>query len=464
MKSDPAKIKTLLTVLLLLSGTGLTFLFVSNTQSAFAYQSTGIAIDFGNRDVEWADVDFKEYTSPIEVLEYACDEIGYELVIEDNVVIGINGIYNDDERIWAIWVVEKGKLDWVKLTDIDTENTEEDTEEKSLSRFSASSWAYCSEDEVPTVGVDQFGRSIHGYPQAQRIVTLSPAITEIVGSLNAANTIVGTDSYSNYPEAVVEGKNNKSITNIGDFINPSFELIMKTQPDLVLCDGSQYAHYEMAERIRKTTVNSIVLYAGESIDTIIDNIYIVGMVMGYEMRSEIVIKLLEMAEGEILDNIGKNLTRSKSTIISLSADKAPWVSGPQTYADDILNEVHSENVFTIGHGWIQTNSELIVQANPEVAIILTRDYSATESEYEIMLNNMSAEWKQTDAYKNKQIYLLGEEAGEMAQRSGPRYAQFMELMTLILYDDVLSSDDPLPKYIGDNYRDFLTFTEYLGFE
>ncbi len=461
MKSDPARIKTLLTVLLLLSGTGLTFLFVSNTQSAFAYQSTGIVIDFGNRDVKWADVDFKEYKDPVEVLEYACDEIGYEIVIEDNVVMGINEIYNDDERMWDIWVVEKGKLDWIKLTDIDTEDTEE---EKSLSRFSASSWAYCSEDEVPTVGVDQFGRSIHGYPQAQRIVTLSPAITEILGSLNAANTIVGTDKYSNYPNTVVEGKNKGDIVEIGDFLNPSFELIMKAKPDLVLCDGSQYAHYELAERIRKTTVNSIVLYAGESIETILDNIYIVGMVMGYEIRSEDVIESLKMAESEILDNIGKNPTRSKSTIISLSANKAPWVSGSYTYADDILNTIQSENVFSSGYGWIQSNSELIAQANPEVAIIITGDYLATKSEYDIMLKNMSAEWKQTDAYKNKQIYLLSEELAEMAQLSGPRYAQLMEVMTLILYRDVLSPDNPIPRYIGDNYREFLTVTEYLGFE
>lgn len=454
MKSDPAKIKTILTVLLLFLGTGFTVILVNNTQSAFAYQSTGIAIDFGNRSVEWVDADFKRYSDPVEILEYACDELGYELLIGDGKVTGINGISNDDERSWSFWIIEKGELNWTESADLNVD----------VSDYSVSSWAYCGKDEVPTVGVDQFGRSIYGYPQSQKIVTLSPAITEILGSLNAANTIVGTDKYSIYPKSVDEGKKNGDIVEVGDFLNPSFELIMKAEPDLVFCDGSQYAHYELAERIRKTTVNSIVLYAGESIDTILDNIYIVGMAMGYEMRSEDVIGLLKTAQSEILDLIGKNPTVSKSTLISLSANKAPWVSGSHTYADDILNTLQSENVFSSSYGWIQSNSELIAKENPEVAIIITGDYAATESEYEIMLENMSAEWKQTDAYQNRQIYLLGEELAEMAQLSGPRYAQLMEIMTLVLYRDVLSPDDPIPHYIGNNYRDFLTITEHIGFE
>ena len=454
MRSDPTKLKTLLTVVLLLSGAGLTVVLVNNTQSAFAYQSTGIAIDFGNRDVQWVDADFKEYDDPIKILEYACNAVGYELVIEDNKVTEINGIPNDEEKTWNFWVVETEELNWTKLVDTDVD----------ISEYSVSTWAFCGENEAPTVGVDQFGRSIYGYPQAKKIVTLSPSITEILGSLNATNAIVGADKYSNYPDAVAEGKKNGDIVEIGDYVNPSFELIMKSNPDLVLCDGSLYAHYELAERVRKTTVNSIVLYAGESIDTILDNVYIVGVVMGYEIRSADVIDLLGSAESEILDLIGMNQTDSKSTLVSLSATKAPWVSGSNTYVDDILNRLQSENVFSSSYGWIQSNSELIAKANPDVAIIITDDYLATESEYETMLNNMSAEWKQTDAYKNGQIYLLSGGLAEMAQLPGPRYAQLMEIITLILYQDVLFPDDPIPYYIGDNYRDFLTITEYLGFE
>ena len=183
MRSDPTKLKTLLTVVLLLSGAGLTVVLVNNTKSASAYQSTSIAIDLGYCDVQWVDADFKEYDDPIKILEYACNAVGYELVIEDNKVTEINGIPNDEEKTWNFWVVKTEELNWTKLVDTDVD----------ISEYSVSTWAFCGENEAPTVGVDQFGRSIYGYPQAKKIVTLSPSITEILGSLNAANAIVGAD-------------------------------------------------------------------------------------------------------------------------------------------------------------------------------------------------------------------------------------------------------------------------------
>lgn len=455
MNSDPVKIKTIVTVMLLLFGSGVTLVLVNSVQSVYAYQSTGIAIDYGDRNVEWTDVDFNIESEPVLILENICNFKGYTLVIEENTVTEINGISNDDDRSWDLWVIENGELDWIKLTDAEIDASE----------YTVTVWAYCSDEEVPTVGVDQFGRCIYGYPQAQKTVTLSPSITEILGALNATSTIVGTDKYSNYPNSVANGKADGSIVEVGDFLSPSFELIMKSNPDLVLCDGSQYAHYELAERIRSTTtVNAVVLYSGESIDTIIDNIYIVGLVMGYDIRAEDVINQLEYAEMEILHMVGENETYSKSTVFALSPNKAPWVAGSSTYVDDIIVTLLSENVYSSSYGWVQSNSELIAKSNPEIATIISDEYSATESDYNTMLDNLSAEWKQTDAYKNNQIYLLSGELAEMAQTPGPRYAQLMEIIALILYHEIIYPDETFPNYIGDNYRDFLTITEYLGFE
>ena len=149
---------------------------------------------------------------------------------------------------------------------------------------------------------------------------------------------------------------------------------------------------------------------------------------------------------------------------SLSPSKAPWVAGSATYVDDIIVTSLSENVYSSSYGWIQSNSELIAKSNPEIAIIISDEYYATESDYGTMLDNLSAEWKQTDAYKNNQIYLFGEELAEMAQIPGPRYAQLMEIIVLVLYHEIIHPDEIFPNYIGDNYRDFLTITEYLGFE
>lgn len=449
---EPAKKKTLITILIILSGSFL--VVISNdSRQVTAYQSTGIAIDFGNWEVTWTDADLNIYGNPFEALTYACDENGYNLIETDGMVTEINGVSNTEYAEWGLWIIERGSIHWSKL----------DLPYDDISGYAVVSWAYCEKNGIPTVGVDQYGRSIYGYPQARRVVTLSPSMTEIIGALNAVNTLVGTDGgykgSSNYPHSVINNQKRGDIAIVGDFTNPSFELIIKTRPDVVFCDGSMYSHYEVSERIRKTSVNSIVMYAGTSMEAILNNIYIMGVVMGYELRSIEVISFLTSAEDEITRWVGSGNV-PVDVMVALSPDKSPWVSGYGTYMDDILNTIMGKNVFSNSeyYGWVQVNSETVPRLNPSVIIITTDGYLATESEYEELLRSLSPEWKETDAYKNERIYVLCEGLGEMAQRPGPRYAQLMEIISLILH-----SPSDVPLFIGDDYTEYLTFTKHLGF-
>jgi len=448
---EPVKFKSLLSVAILTVGAFLVLL-VGTGMSASAYQATGVAVDFGDRDVVWTDVDLNMYSNPVDALEYVCNENSYTYTIgPDGNVSEINGL-TAGERTWDLWVVNNGETTWTKLSapyNIDLRN------------YSANVWAYCSSSEQPTVGVDQAGRSIYGYAQCDRSVSLSPSITEIIGALDAVTTLVGADKYSDYPASVIEGENRGDITIIGDYVNPSYELIMGTNPDMVFCDGSQYSHYEMSEKLRKSNVNSIVLYSGESIETILDNIYIVGVAMGYELRALDVISTLESTQKQIVEYLQSKQTQPGSVLLTLSSERSPWASGSYTYINDIAAAVFGDNVIDAKYdGWVQINSEIIAQSNPSVIIILSGDYHATQSDYDAMLNSLSGEWKTTDAYKNGNIYLMGDSLGEMAGRAGPRYTQLMEIVAMMLHPDAFNA---FPKYIGDDYRNYLTFTNDIGF-
>ena len=451
---DPIKFKTILTVAIVSAGSILGVLLIGGGNIT-ANQSLGIGIDFGERDVTWTDLDLHLFGDPKNALEEACDENGYSLTIDgDGTVQEINNVFADEDRTWGLWVVERGSVNWKWISEpagID------------LLNYTVSVWAYCSEDETPTVAVDQVGNSIYGFPQAQRTVTLSPALTEIMGSLNAVNTLVGTDRYSNYPAEVVTRQDRGDVTIVGDYLSPSFELIMKVSPDMVFCDGSQYSHFEMSEKLRRSNVNAMVMYNGESVDTIVDNIFIMGVAMGYDIRALEVIESLEYAEYILSTTLRSKNTEFISTMVSLSADKAPWVAGAHTYIHDILETMFGENVFSSKDGWIHTNSEIIPSTNPSVIIILSEDYRATQEEYDLMLNSLSKEWQETDAYKKGRIYMICEGATEMMSRAGPRYAQIMELTARIMHTDSFT-DITVNKFIGNDYENYLTYTKDLGFQ
>jgi len=205
------------------------------------------------------------------------------------------------------------------------------------------------------------------------------------------------------------------------------------------------------------------MYGGDSIQTILDNIYIAGEVMRYNLTATDVISSIENAENEIIGELtASTSTKDVNVMVALSPDKAPWVTGSDTYVDDLTTAAMGNNVFQSQYQWVMINSEQVIAANPSVIILLTVDYSATQGDYNAMMNSLPAEWRTTDAYKTGNIYMVCGSAGDMSETPSPRFIQLMELTARILHPDVFS-DIELPKFIGDNYEDFLTFTKNLDF-
>ena len=453
---EPVKLKALLSVIIISSGAFL-MLIVGTGASASAYQSQGLAVDFGGMDVVWTDADLNVISDPIDLLISVCNENGFICNITGRTVDGItrDGTDFDSDALkqWRFWVILKGDTEWTEI------GHPYDVE---LKGYTTCVWAYCGASERPAVGADQSGNSIYGYARPQRTVSLSPSITEIFGSLRAVSTLVGVDRYSNYPDSVMTGRGTGDIAVVGDFIAPSYELIMGTQPEMVFCDGSQYSHYEMSERLRRSSVGTVVLYSGESIETIMNNIYIVGVVLNYELAALEVVKELRTAQQTLIDKLYAAHVGYVTSMLALSPDVDPWVSGKYTYADDMNTLVFGVNAMPSNfYGWVHATPEAVPSANPSVIIIISSDYHP--GEYGTMWGSLSELWKSTDAYKSGQIYLFCDELAEMASRPGPRYMQAMELIAMILHPGAFSQT--LPKAIGGDYEQYLdpAISKYLGF-
>lgn len=444
--------KVILSVIIILCGAFATLALSGVGSNAYESQTEGVVIDFGSYDTTWTDADFNQYPTASALLAYACTENTYSCTFTDGVLTEVNGVSNSDTATWGLWTVAKGTTSFTKASDYSLKATD----------YAATVWAYCTADGEPAVAVDASGTCIYGYAQAHRIVTLSPVATEIVGAMNGVTSMVGADSYSDYPASVNEGKASGQIATVGTYTDPSYEAIMKVSPDLVICDGSQYSQQQMASSMRTSGINAVLLYSGEDISTILDNLFIVGVAMHYQLRAQSVIGDLESAVTQIETKIAG--TNASGTMIALSGDASPYVAGGNTYADDILISVNGVNLFHTMNGWVHINSEYIAKYDPAVIIIYSTQYAATAEDYATLLSNLSSEWKSTAAYQSGEIYLLADGAGALAERSGPRFAQLMELTARILHPDAFGDGLVIPKYLGDNYTDYLTITKDLGYD
>lgn len=420
--------------------------------SSEAQQANGIVIDFSEYDTIWTDMDLSEYTEARDALAYACEQNGFSLTFgDDGRVSEINGTASDDVMSWNLWAIAKGSTEWTLLQAPYVQDP---------SDYTVTSWAYRSEGNEPTVAVDSAGNSIYGFSQKHRVVSLSPTTTEIVAAVGAEKVLVGTDYYSDYPESVRAARESGSIAMVGTFTSPSFEVITSTNPDIVFCDGSQYSHYQVAKQLRSVSVDSIVLYSGEGLYSVTDNIFIVGKVAGYSMAADRVIE----ESNYVFDSIAKSIEGysdgSLDVMVSLEPDISPWVAGKYTYMDSIIDLLDSRNAFASWSGWTHLTANMIPQADPEVIIVITSEYRATQAEYDYLISHLPEQWKLTQAYKDGRVYMVCDGAAEMFQRYGPRTAQVAELMAMFLYPDAFETE--VPKYIGDSYRDYLNYSKDLS--
>jgi len=450
---DGKKAKIAVSMALALIGASLAVLVTPDAASA--RPADGIIIDFGDRDIDYVPIDVSVYPDAVSALERACSEQGYDLVMDGSRPAVINSSASDGERSWSLFVTKAGESQWTRA---------DNPSEVRILDYSAVAWGYCPDGGTPTTAVDATGVSYYGYGQATRVVTLAPSATETVVAIGGYNTLVGTDMYSDYPLSVQQGRESGRIAEVGGYTTPSFELVMKQKPDLVVCISTQATHISMASKLRDKGINVVVSYDGESLDTILDNVHIIGTAMGYDLGRDRVLNGMYDALGSIQELLEADAAlKAPKVMVALSTAKSPWVSGGGTYMSDILEFSLATNVYDGSYGWLQANSESVFTYNPDVIIIIGYEGEPSQEEYDKLLSELPAEWKRTNAYKTGEIYLFAESSASLASRPAPRAVQLTELVARLLHPEAFGDGITVPKFFGDEFKDYLTLTKDMDF-
>ena len=85
--------------------------------------------------------------------------------------------------------------------------------------------------------VDDAGQTLEFVRPPQRIISLTPHLTELLFAVGAGSQVVGVDSASDYPPSA------QTLPRIGDYSRVSFERILALKPDLIVVwlDGNRAA-------------------------------------------------------------------------------------------------------------------------------------------------------------------------------------------------------------------------------
>ncbi len=229
----------------------------------------------------------------------------------------------------------------------------------------------------------------------ERIISLSPSITEIIFALKKGDKMVATSSYSLYPKKAQE------LPIIGGYENPHLEKILAYAPTLVV--GQTY-NQTILNKLKRFNIKTLSLNL-KTIKNIKDSINILAKTIDAKGAKQ------------LTTNIDNAITNSKKTdkphtvmiVYGLREDlaKSTYIAGHNIFFENIIEECGNTNAYTQN----ATNQpvlsyENIIAINPEQIIILHSH--ATESTVDVQkaLNN----WYNlpTRASKNGAISIVDE--------------------------------------------------------
>jgi len=248
----------------------------------------------------------------------------------------------------------------------------------------------------------------------RRIISLAPAITEILFVLGLEERIVGVTNFCDYPEET------KKKSRVGGLSNPSLETVIALRPDLVLLsiDGNPK---EFEERLRSMGIKTFV-QRSKRISELPEGIRKIGSATGSDIKAEGFAREVEEKIKSIIENQNAYMKLSHSVkkpkILFIVWPEPLIVAGPGSIADDALLLLGTENIaIDTRSAYPKYSIEEIIRRAPDI-IFIGKGKNSMNTVSEGLLNRL----KSVPAVKNNKVFYVS----DYLYRLGPRTMKGVE--------------------------------------
>ena len=251
-----------------------------------------------------------------------------------------------------------------------------------------------------------------------KIVTLNPALNEIVYALGLGQNVVANTHFSNYPES------SKSVLKIGGYGNISLEKIIQLNPDFII---SYLGDKKINDNLKNLNFK-VYSYKTETLEDIKDTILSLGEIFSKQDVAKDLNKQIEDSL-KLIENI---FTNQKILVVFTASQKLQnqiYVASNFVYFEDIIKRSSNINAYQSSiKSQPVLNIEKIIALNPDI-IVLLAPYIEDENEKIAIIK--SFETLKVNASENKNIYMIN---GEYASIPSHRVKYFIDDFREILED------------------------------
>lgn len=215
---------------------------------------------------------------------------------------------------------------------------------------------------------DAYNRPVSLEKEPVRIVSLSPAITEIMYLIGAEDKLVGVSDFCNYPEEA------KKLPHLGGMQNINMEALLATRPDVVLI-GSIVSKKDVAA-IEQLDIPVITIKEEHELEGLADMMLVLGKITNRCKQAEEAANNWKTRIERLKENAKANPGTGKSVYYVVGFGDAGDFTAPKTsHIHEIIELAGCRNVGENLTGW-NVSREYLFQTDPDIILVRKEDCEA----------------------------------------------------------------------------------------
>jgi iron complex transport system substrate-binding protein len=281
------------------------------------------------------------------------------------------------------------------------------------------------------------GRPLRTQAPVHRIVSLIPAVTEMLFAMNAGDDVVGVSTFDHYPPAV------ETRTRVGALVDPDFERIISLRPDLVVVYATQS---DLIARLDRAQL-PIFKYQHAGLADVMKTMRMLGTRIGRAQEADREATRIER-ELDAVRASAAGRPRPRTALVfgrEAGALRGIFVSGGVGFLHDMIEAAGGANAFgDVRQQSLQASAELLIARAPEVIVELRPDEKWSEDR----LRQETAIWKglpSLPAVRSGRVYIL---ADDRLLVPGPRVVEAVRMIARVVTGTGVFSTDSAERGIG----------------
>ena len=260
---------------------------------------------------------------------------------------------------------------------------------------------------------------------SQRVISTSPAITEILFAIGAGDRVVGVTDFCSYPKQACR------LPSIGGLLNPSTETWITLKPDLIIIQEDS----EVIQKNAKIFEIPSLTVSVNNLNNILNSIQIIADSLHMPQAGhQLAIKIKTKIEG-YRTHLKKIKPRQVLMLLSDTNDPSRdlYAVGRDTFLNELLTIAGGENVLpdTMAR-YPKVSKEYIIAKSPEI-IIEVGPKSNLSKEETLARKKTWGKFSTLRAVKDDKLYFIG---ADYILIPGPRLLNILDDFTRTIHPEL----------------------------